>query len=84
MSPCPNNKGAQFVRNREHFIPLIRNIKGIFEWLTFTGIVAHFAPEYAHLHQIPQLPGAAGTHHFGRLWLATTEPGCEACPFANT
>ena len=47
MSPCPNNKVAQFVRNHEHFIPLIRNIKGIFEWLSFTGIVAHFAPEYA-------------------------------------
>ena len=47
MSPCPYFKVAQFVRNETLFTPLIRNKNSIFEWLTFTGIVAHFAPEYA-------------------------------------
>jgi len=40
---------AKLVRNKSFFIQFKRNKNSIFEWLTFTGIVAQFGPEYAAL-----------------------------------
>lgn len=47
MSLCPYFKVAQLVRNKSFFIQFSRNKNSIFEWLTFTGIVAQFSAEYA-------------------------------------